>query len=185
MNGITENSLVTLVLLVGAAAVVLILRVRRGKLIGGGLILAAVLVWGLDSVVESPAEQLEARLHGLRSAFVSDDIELVHTFVAEECEELRVVAEQALDLVQIAPTMSIRSYEAQISADGQSADVNFRANGGVTPRSSDVTISGFGAQHVATRWSTHWIREADNWVLDRATRLDPLSGQEIGTLSAD
>ncbi len=185
MNGITENSLVTLILLVGAAAVVLILRVPRGKLIGGGLILAAGLVWFLDAAVESPAEQLEGRLQGLRSAFVADDIELVQTFVARDSEELRVLAEQALDLVRIAPTMSIRSYEAQVSADGQSADVNFRANGGVTPRNSEITIPGMGTQHVATRWSTHWLKEGDRWMLDRAKRLDPVSGKEIGTLSTD
>ncbi|MGB0741540.1 MAG: hypothetical protein ACPGXX_15840 [Planctomycetaceae bacterium] len=186
MTGITEETFPTVLLLLGVAVILLVLRVRHSWKSALVAIVLAAAIAGIDAVVIGPTEHLEARLQELRQGFVDADFDRISQYLAADRNELRETAAAALDLVEISPAMRIRDFSATIEPGDQVAIVEFRANGPVSGRAqAGSAMMGFGGRHVVTRWKTRWILEQDQWVLDQVTRLNPLNGQEIDTLAVE
>lgn len=178
MNWLTENPWPLLMLLVSAASICVVLQLKRSWHLAAGLLLSAAAVYVTESQIVTVSEQLELRLDGIRQAFVQDDLAEIEKYLAAESPELRKLAEDGLKLVQVSPGLHLKEVQVRLDADGRRATVALRANGSVTLRDSGQPA------HIATRWTTTWIRSGDDWMLREVQRLDPVSGQPVGALSA-
>ena len=178
MSWFTENPWPLLLLLVSAAVICLVLQLKRCWQLSAGLLLGAAAVYLLESQIVTESEQLELRLDGIRQAFVQDDLAKIETYLAAENPELRKLAEDGMRLVQVSPGLHLKEVQVQLEPDGQRAVVALRANGNVTLRDSGQPV------YIATRWTTVWVRSGGDWKLREVQRLDPVSGQPIGALSA-
>ncbi len=178
MSWLTENPWPLLMLLCSAAAICLILRLQRSWQLAGLLLLAAAGVYFAEQSIVTGREQLELRLDGLRLAFVSDDLQQIQAFLSPNAPELLQTAESGLKLVRVTGGVHLKEVEVQVQQNGQQATVQFRANGPVLLREPQQSL------HIATRWKTTWEWTAGEWLLQDVQRLDPLSGQPIGILSA-
>ncbi len=178
MSWLTENPWPLLMLLCSSAAICLILRLQRSWQLAGLLLLAAAGVYFAELAIVTGREQLELRLDELRLAFVRDDLQQIRAFLSPDAPPLLQTAESGLKLVQVSGGVHLKEVEVQVQPSGQQATVHFRANGPVLLRESQQS------RHMVTRWKTIWELTAGEWLLQDVQRLDPLSGQPIGILSA-
>jgi hypothetical protein len=178
MSWLTENPWPLLILLCSSAAICLILRLQRSWQLSGLLLLAAAGVYFAEQAIVTGREQLELRLDELRLAFIRDDLQQIRAFLSPDAPQLLQTAESGLKLVQVSGGVHLKEVEVQVQPSGQQATVHFRANGPVLLRESQQSL------HMVTRWKTIWELTAGEWLLQDVQRLDPLSGQPIGILSA-
>jgi len=178
MHWFTENPWPLVILLCGAAACGLILLEKFRFLISGGLVLSAVLIWYVETVIVTPAEQVEVELHRMLEAFVDRDLPAIEARISAASPDLVATAESGLKLVDLHPSFHLKDIRVESDSDGQTAVATLRANGTATLKRNNMF------SHVATRWKTTWKREAGVWKLVDVRRLDVVSGQEIGVLSS-
>lgn len=178
MVWITETPWPGIVLLAGAAAVSLLAGFRNRGRIAAVCLLLAGLLYVIEGAIVTPAEMLDEQLEALRQGFVADSEEQVFAQISPNAPELRELAKKGLQMVRVSPLLHIQDVEVNPSADGASAEVSLRANGPLTIRQNDMLT------RVSTRWKTTWRKEDGSWKLFRVQRLNPVTGEEMGALSA-
>ncbi len=128
----------------------------------------------VDRLVSTDREQIRESLDGLSRAVIDGDAERAVRFVdkAEAPDNpTRKLIEQGLQQVDVTEDMHIKGVVIRVNGD--SATCDFRANG-------TVALRGVTTRHVATRWLLQWEHRPDGWKIIKVTRLDPVSGDEIG-----
>jgi hypothetical protein len=178
MSWITETPWPGVILLIGIAAVCLLLGLRQKLQIAGVCLFLAALLYVVEGAIVTPAEMLDEPLEALRQGFVADSEDQVLAQISPAAPELRELAKQGLQRVRVSPLLHIRDVQVTPSADGRAAEVLFRANGPLTDRQSNML------RQAATRWKTEWRQEDGNWKLFRVQRLNPITGEEVGVLSS-
>ena len=178
MSWITETPWPGVILLIGIAAVCLLLGLRQKLQIASVCLFLAALLYVVEGAIVTPAEMLDEPLEALRQGFVADSEDQVLAQISPAAPELRELAKQGLQRVRVSPLLHIQDVRVTPSADGRAAEVLFRANGPLTDRQSNML------RQAATRWKTEWRQEDGNWKLFRVQRLHPITGEEVGVLSA-
>ena len=178
MSWFTENPWPLLLILISAAVICVVLQWRQRWRAAGLLLLAAAGVYLLELQIVTVPEQLELRLDGIRLAFVHDDLAEIRSYLSPEHPDLARLAEDGLKLVQVSAGLHLKEVQVQLEGGKQRATVHLRANGNVTLRDSGQPM------YIATRWKTTWERDGGTWLLRDVQRLDPVSGQSVGVLSA-
>lgn len=178
MSWITETPWPGVILLLGIASVSLYLGLRRKVQITGVCLFLSALLYGVEGAIITPSEILDEQLEALRQGFVADSEDQVFALISPAAPELREQAKLGLQSVRVSPLLHIQDVQVIPSADGRTAEVSLRANGLLTIRQNDML------RHVATRWKTQWRQEDGVWKLFRVQRLNPVTGEEQGLLSA-
>jgi len=178
MSWITETPWPGMTLLLGIAAVSLLLGLRQKAGIAGVCLILAALLYVVEGAIVTPSEMLDEQLEALRQGFVAGSEEQVFAQISPTAPELREQAKLGLQRVRVSPLLHIQDVQIVPSADGRTAEVSLRANGPVTDRQSSML------QHAATRWKTGWRQEEGVWKLFRVQRLNLVTGEEVGLLSA-
>ncbi|MFM8476530.1 MAG: hypothetical protein ACKOEO_12120 [Planctomycetaceae bacterium] len=178
MSWITETPWPGMLLLLGLAAVCWLVAVRNRGLIAVGSVLLAGLLYVVEGAIVTPAELLDTQLEALRQGFIADSEEQVFALISPAAPELRELAKQGLQMVQVSPLLHLQDVQVTPSSDGQTAEVLLRGNGPLTVRQNDMLV------RVSTRWKTSWRQEDGHWKLFRVQRLNPITGEEMAVLSA-
>lgn len=176
MSWITENPWPLMLILAGAATVVLILGNSKGRLIAIGCVAAAAALYILESAISTAGEEVEQSLQTMLQGFQDEDLTSIQSQIADESPELKEKARQGLDLVQVHDNFHLKDIVVSVSDDGQLAEAELRGNGSLTVRQANTPY------HAATRWRTKWKLAGDSWKLTEVRRLNPLNGDEIGVL---
>ena len=151
----------------------------RGKfLIAAGVcVLLAAGAFGVDAVVETEAERLEATVADLAAAVVAGDAEVAVGFFTADALLARAAVRAGLNLVDVADDVRLTDWVTAV--DGDAAACHFRANATFT-----LLGKGFQSRH-PTRWETRWRRVGDDWRIAGVTRLHPITGETMGVLDRE
>ena len=178
MRWIAEDPWPGIILLAGVAGLCLILRARASRWLvpvclglAGGLYL-------LEQSIVTSSERIQEGLESLRLGFVNESQEEINRWISEDSPELRQSAMDGLKLVSVSRGFHLQNVQVQLEEGEQRAVVELRGNGIVTIRPNDMP------QHASTRWKTTWVLKSDRWQLVEVRRLNPVTGDEIGVLSA-
>lgn len=146
---------------------------RKTWRIASALAVLGVVPIVIDQLVETDREQVTARLEGLAEAVVANDARRALSFF-EGGEHLDV--ENGMNRVHVHEGLRIK--QVKVDVNDSSADCDFRANG-------MVDVQGIASnRHVATRWKLTWEKKSDDWKITRVTRLNPVTGEDMGMFAA-
>jgi hypothetical protein len=178
MSWITENPWPLMLLLAGTALVMLILGERHlrtaswcGFVLAGGVYL-------VESLIVTSGEQLEETMQSMLDGFVAGDLHAIDAGISDQAPALKETARRGLALVELRRDFHLKDITVSVADDGQSASAELRANGMLVVRQSSTLA------RASTRWLTKWIRQQDHWTLLEVHRLNPVTGEEIGVLTA-
>ena len=163
---------------IGALAVALLaawFSTRRTVFLGliGLLVALCPVIWYVERVIVTPAEEVEAALRDLADAFQRDDVERTVDFISTQSPTLQTAVLFALDRINVDSGLRISDVNVKTMAADSRAVCHFRANG-----TFEVPMAGYRGHH-ASRWSFTWQREAGAWRVLKAQRLDVMTGKEI------
>ncbi len=169
--------LVSLAIVLGAMAT----STGRGTyaLAAGGCLLAVGLAYLADLYVVTPSEEVVERTHSLADAYVDEERERFFDHLAADALVLRGKALLAFEAVEVDDDLRITDVSVTMADDEQSARIHFRANATI-----NVATQGSVGYH-PSRWHLDWERDADEWKLVEATRLDVMTGEPIAMLSRE
>ena len=158
---------------------------KTGYLAGVALCVALCgLVFVVEQQIVTETERVEQRLLNFTAAFQRDSLQrgLLNAVVGGGPEleslkfvhgdEVRRMATQALDLVDIQDDVRISDIRTKLTNKDSRAITQFRA-------SASVTVAGYNAVRQPSRWELTWGKEDGEWKVLRATRLNFLSGQPL------
>ncbi len=158
---------------------------KTGYLAGVALCVAlGGFVFVLEQQIVTEMERVEQRLLDFTKAFQRDSLQrgLLNAVVGGgpeleslkfiQADEVRRMATQALDLADIQDDVRISDIRTRMTNKDSRAITQFRA-------SASVTVAGYNAVRQPSRWELTWGKEAGEWKVLRATRLNFLSGQPL------
>lgn len=157
---------------------------KMGYLAGVALCVAFCgLVFVVEQQIVTETERVEQRLLNFTAAFQRDSLQrgLLNAVLGGpepeslkfiHGDEVRRMATQALDLVDIQDDVRISDIHTKMTNKDSRAITQFRA-------SASVTVSGYNAVRQPSRWELTWGKEDGEWKVLRATRLNFLSGQPL------
>lgn len=179
MTYLTDNPWPLILVLAAVAVVCFLSGSAKARGIAGVCLLLCVGVFFLERFLISPREEVEDTVELLLQEFKDADIEGIASLLSANSKGLKDTTAQGLELVKVEDSFHLGSLNVTLNDDEQSAIAMVRANGNLK-----LLKHGGGVRHVATYWKMTWIREQNDWLLDKVVRLDPVNGQEIGILSA-
>lgn len=128
----------------------------------------------IDQAVVTEGEKIESAIYDLARAFHENDRAGTLNYFSPQNPDLQLLANGALDLVDIEDDYRITDLDIETSADNTLARSHLRVN--VTARVLGVTSP------ARTRWNLEWRKEDGKWRIVEVHRLDPISGAEMGHL---
>lgn len=173
-----------LLLLVGAV-IFAIAWTRNRKVIfavlAGFCLLLIPVVFVVEHLIVTPAEEIEAAIHSLRDAVVSGDIERTLEFFSTTAIVERAQVVTGMTMGEVQPDLRITDVSTKVMASDTIAVSQFRANGTFVMRGPFMA----GTHRVATRWELSWRKEAGEWKITEVQRLNPITGEPMPLLSRD
>jgi hypothetical protein len=156
-------------------------RRRSWWLVGmTGCVALAIGVLVFERSITTPAEQIQQHLMELASAFQDQDEAAMLSFVSPRAEKLRNQIRLGLATVSRVGHLRITDTNVTLLAEGSRAKLHFRANG------TFELAGGFGdVGHRPTRWVMTWQQEGGIWKAIDVQRLNTITGEPIGMLSAE
>ncbi|MFM9960314.1 MAG: hypothetical protein ACKV2Q_03715 [Planctomycetaceae bacterium] len=160
---------------------------KTGYLAGLALCVALCgFVFVVEQQIVTESERVEQRLEDFAAAFQRDSLKRgvlnaivgggpepeSMKFLMKDADEVRRMAEQALNMVDIQDDVRISDVHTKLTNNSSRAITQFRA-------SASVTFGGYNAARQPSRWELTWGKEDDEWKVLRATRLHFLSGQPL------
>ena len=140
----------------------------------GACVLLAAAVVGLERVTVSEPERIEAAVAELAAVVVAGDADAAVAFFTPEAVLARGAVRAGMALVDVQDDVRLTDFATTVAGDG--ATCHFRAN-------ATFTLVGRGfSQRTPTRWETRWERRGDEWLIAGVTRLNPISGEQMGVL---
>lgn len=165
-----------LIIVLGAIAVCCFLAgAKAGRIAGLVCIALAVGVYFLEQAWISPAETVEVVITDMLEDFKAEKEADIHAAIAEESSDLRAIATQGLNMVDLSEDFRVKSVSIEMNSDTQ-ATARVRANG-----HAQLKSGGGGGQHMPTFWETVWNKQGEDWKLSKVTRLNPANGDPMGT----
>ena len=117
--------------------------------------------------------QRESLQRGLANLVLGGPEPQTFAFISASAKEVRDLALQALDLVDIQEDIRISDVRTTLSNNNSRAVMHFRA-------SATVSVGAYGnVGRQPTRWELTWQREKGEWKVIRATRLNFLTGEPL------
>ncbi len=151
-------------------------KTKRNWGIGLILFLAAGLVYYVESVIVTPAEEVELAVQDTVQACIEGDVDSVLEHISVNNLVLQGVVQAGLALVDIKDDMHITDVSVSMLANDTRARSHFRVNGTVNINS----LNHHG--HAATRWNVTWQKEGGKWKIIEVDRLNPMTGESMGIL---
>lgn len=178
MYYLTDNPWPIIIVLGGLAVAALVLGAPAMRKLALVFCVAAGLVYVAADLIESPREQIEVAANKILDGFQNEDLLAIGALISKQSPQLIDTASHGLSLVSIEDDFHIRSVKLKLeTSDG--LVVQIRANGNVKEHTHSMT------QRTAEYWETTWVRESGNWVLSKATRLNPINGQPRATFDSN
>ncbi|QDV53375.1 hypothetical protein [Gimesia fumaroli] len=150
---------------------------RQTKYIAGAIVMV-VLMFGfylLELNIITTREQVESDLYGLVNAFENKEVDTTMNYISPRADVLRQLVQTALNLVTIDGELRITDVETALRSEDSVATTHFRANGA-------ATFGSFSGRH-PTRWELTWQKMGGEWKVIKATRLNPITGEELRPMS--
>ena len=161
---------------------------RIGYLAGVCLCLGLCgIVWLVEERIVTEREQVEQRLLDFTKTFQRESLQRglanfvlggpepeTFAFISATAKEVRGLAQQALDLVDVQDDVRISDVHTTLTNNQSRAVTQFRASATVNA----TTFGNVGRQ--PTRWELIWQRENGVWKVVHATRLNFISGDPLG-----
>ena len=182
---LTETAWPPAVLLIVTAVGAGFLWQRRGRAwllaLAIGCLLLVPAVFLVEQAIVTPAEEIEAQILAVRDAVIRDDIEatLAHFGSTAVREKALVATAMAVGTVQ--PDARVTDVDINVTAGDTLATSHLRVNGTFLGRGGILA----GERRFASRWQASWRKEDGAWKIVALERLNPISGEPIGYLSAD
>ncbi|MBL4886672.1 MAG: hypothetical protein JKY95_19375 [Planctomycetaceae bacterium] len=140
------------------------------------LFCAAGLVIYLESVIITPAEEVEIAVQETVQACIDGDVDRVVDHISANNIILRGVVRAGLSLADIGEDMHVTDMQVSMLADDSRAKSHFRVNG-------SISINSLQHQgHAATRWNLTWQQEGEKWKIIDVERLNPITGDTMDIL---
>jgi hypothetical protein len=142
--------------------------------------------WFVEQQIVTERELVERRLHdftttvqresmqrGVANALLGGPEPESFTFISASANDVRELARQALDMVDIQDDVRISDVRTTLTNNQSRAVTQFRA-------SATVSVAVYGnVGRQSTRWQLTWQRENGVWKVTGATRLNFLSGEPL------
>ncbi|MDQ3333440.1 MAG: hypothetical protein M3552_22815, partial [Planctomycetota bacterium] len=144
-------------------------------------LVAIPLVFVVEQAIVTPAEEVELQIDALRNAVVRDDVEATLDFFSQSAVLERAGVATGMTLVRVEPDVRVTDVSVKVTAEDTVAVSHLRANGTFVGRGG--ALRG-GEHHTPTRWRVSWRKEAGEWKIFGLERLDPITGEKVGILSA-
>jgi hypothetical protein len=113
----------------------------------------------------------------MAAAFEARDAQGLLSHISAREASLQALVSGAFKLITHVEGLHITDVSVDVLAAGSRARSHLRANG-------RFTAAGYGdIGHQPTRWELTWQKEAGDWKLIKVTRLNPISGEAIESLS--
>ncbi|WP_339732804.1 hypothetical protein [uncultured Gimesia sp.] len=146
---------------------------RQIKYIAGVAIMV-MLMFGfyvLELNIITTRETVEADLYGLVNAFQDKEADTTLNYISPRADGLRQMVQIALNLVTIDGELRITDVQTELRSEDSVATTHFRANGA-------ATFGSFSGRH-PTRWELTWQKMGGEWKVTKASRLNPITGEEL------
>lgn len=147
-----------------------------------GVIVSIVLAGGalvFERATVTPREQIQQHILDMAQAFEDREEEQVLDYVSVQAEHLRNQVRLGFATVEKVENLRITDTSVTMLAANSRARLHFRANG-------TFTVRGYGdIGHKPTRWQMTWQQEGGLWKIIDVQRLNPMTGEPIGLLTAD
>ena len=141
-----------------------------------GFLFFSGLIYGLERMVVTEAERIEADVYTLTSAFQQKDLEKTLSFFSEENVTDRALITTAMDWVTVHDDLRVSDVIVTVNEEDSLATAHFRAN-------ASVTMKGYGETGWRpSRWELTWQKEKDQWRIIRTRRLHPIRDEEMEPL---
>jgi hypothetical protein len=141
-----------------------------------GFLFFSGLIFGLERMVVTEAERIEADVYNVTSAFQKKDLEKTLSFFSEKNLKDRLKVTGAMLLVTVHDDLRVSDVIVTVNENESLATSHFRAN-------ASVTMAGYGeAGWRPSRWEFTWQQEQDQWRIIKIRRLNPLRDEEMGLL---
>jgi hypothetical protein len=151
---------------------------QRGKylLFAFGFLFLSGLIFGLERMVVTEAERIEADVYTLTSAFQQKDLEKTLSFFSDENKTDRDLVRMAMGLVTVHDDLRVSNVIVTVNEEDSLATSHFRAN-------ASVTMKGYGeAGWRPSRWEFTWRREEGEWRITKIRRLNPIRDETMEPL---
>ena len=151
---------------------------QRGKYLffAFGLLFLSGLIFGLERMVVTEGELIEADVYTLTSAFQQKDLEKTLSFFSEENIIDRAQVRVAMLLVTVKDDLRVSDVMVTVNEKDSLATSHFRAN-------ASMTMKGYGEVGWSpTRWELTWRRKEGEWRIIKVRRLHPIRDEEMGFL---
>jgi hypothetical protein len=145
-------------------------------------------VWLIERRIVTEREIVEQRLLDFTRTFQRESLQRgvanlllggpepeTFAFISASANDVRELAKQALDLVDIQDDVRISDVHTTLTNNNSRAIMQFRASASVNV----ATLGNAGRQ--PTRWELTWQRESGVWKVTHATRLNFMSGQPLSS----
>ncbi|MCA9073958.1 MAG: hypothetical protein KDA93_02910 [Planctomycetaceae bacterium] len=130
-----------------------------------------------DQLIITDREQVELSVLTLADDVRRMDEANTLAHISARQDGLKSVIKSGFELIADIEYLNITDVSVEIIGGGGRARSHFRANGG-------IHVKGHGdVGHQPTRWELTWQKESEDWKVIEIQRLNPITGEEIGTLS--
>lgn len=172
---ITETAIPPIIVCSILAAVLIVqwyLR-RQTKYIAGAILMVVLMVgfYVLELSIITTRERVETDLYGLVNAFQNKEVDTTLDYISPRADGLRQMVQIALKLVTIDGELRITDVQTELRSEDSVATTHFRANGA-------ATFGSFSGRQ-PTRWELTWQKMGGEWKVTKATRLNPITGEEL------
>lgn len=154
------------VVIVVCAAVWIVRKTFWPLVLAGVFLLVGVIAFVVDSQVVTPREQVELKLNETVAAIENGEFERVLANISPVAVDLREDVERSLQYVKFLGPIRLGEVYTTLAAADSRATTKFRAT------ATAQALRQQGTEYGTTYWDVGWQREAGEWKIISATRLD-------------
>lgn len=148
---------------------------QRGKwLVAAGLVVVlAGVVWYVEKLIVTPAEQVEANLLAMIDAFQKNNEAETISYISPQSKGLVALAKLGIQVVDVEPGYRVTDIRVTTIANDTAATSHFRVNATIRMPSQG------NLGHQPLRFNGKWRVEAGQWRLTEIEELDPIHGEPL------
>lgn len=140
-----------------------------------GLLALGGVIYLVEQVIVTPAEQVEALVASLCEDFRHKRPATLDYFSAT-APELKLMCSAAMALVEVKDDLRLTDMQTKLTNDDTRAVCHFRANAG-------MSVMGYGdVGRQPGRFELTWAKEPAGWKIIKIRRLHPINNEELPLL---